>query len=113
MTSRSALPIAASRSLLSRTMSSVAKHMPRFVYNPAIGSFKTWLLNMTRWRIADQMRKRVPVAEFSVRTGDSTAGIDGNPVNHLADPARSSRIRRLHSALPSTNVSFHSCGRPH
>jgi len=26
-------------------------------YDPAKGSFKNWLLNITRWRIADQFRK--------------------------------------------------------
>ncbi len=40
------------------TIISVAKHMPTFKYDPAIGSFKAWLLNMTRWRITDQLRKR-------------------------------------------------------
>jgi len=44
------------------TMISVAKHMPGFKYDPATGSFKTWLLNMTRWRITDQLRKRQPLA---------------------------------------------------
>jgi RNA polymerase sigma-70 factor (ECF subfamily) len=32
----------------------LARHMPTFKYDPAIGSFKAWLLNMTRWRIIDQ-----------------------------------------------------------
>ena len=27
---------------------------------PAYGSFKAWLLNLTRWRITDQVRKRRP-----------------------------------------------------
>jgi len=39
-------------------MVSVAKHMPTFQYDPNIGSFKAWLLNMTRWRITDHIRKR-------------------------------------------------------
>ena len=47
--------------VVQETMISVAKHMPTFKYDPAIGSFKTWLLNMTRWRIADQVRKRLPL----------------------------------------------------
>ena len=46
--------------VVQETMISVAKHMPGFQYNPAIGSFKAWLLNMTRWRITDQLRKRGP-----------------------------------------------------
>ena len=68
-------------------MASVAKHMPRFVYNPAIGSFKTWLLNMTRWRITEQLRKRVPVAEFSARANESTTSSESNPVDQMPDPA--------------------------
>jgi RNA polymerase sigma factor (sigma-70 family) len=46
------------------TIISVAKHMPTFKYDPAIGSFKAWLLNMTRWRITDQLRKRGPHVPF-------------------------------------------------
>jgi len=53
---------AEAQDVLQETMISVAKHMPGFKYDPAIGSFKTWLLNMTRWRIADQVRKRLPLA---------------------------------------------------
>jgi RNA polymerase sigma-70 factor (ECF subfamily) len=44
--------------VVQETLISVAKHMPTFKYDPSIGSFKGWLLNMTRWRIADQLRKR-------------------------------------------------------
>jgi RNA polymerase sigma-70 factor (ECF subfamily) len=40
------------------TMLTVAKQMPGFKYDRKIGSFKAWLLNTTRWRIADQLRKR-------------------------------------------------------
>lgn len=46
--------------VVQETMISVAKHMPDFKYDPALGSFKGWLLNMTRWRITDQLRKRGP-----------------------------------------------------
>jgi len=27
--------------------------MPSFNYNPAIGSFKNWLMQLTHWKIAD------------------------------------------------------------
>jgi len=47
--------------VVQETMIAVARHMPAFKYDATIGSFKTWLLNMTRWRIADQLRKRLPV----------------------------------------------------
>jgi RNA polymerase sigma-70 factor (ECF subfamily) len=53
-------------------MVSVMKHIPTFNYDPAIGSFKAWLLKMTRWRIVDQLRKRLPVREKRF-TADSTS----------------------------------------
>jgi RNA polymerase sigma factor (sigma-70 family) len=40
------------------TMLSVAKKMPGFQYNPSIGSFKSWLMQIARRRITDQFRKR-------------------------------------------------------
>src|SRR5207244_11129862 len=40
------------------TVMSVCKNMPNFKANRAFGSFKAWLLNLTRWRIIDQLRKR-------------------------------------------------------
>ena len=44
--------------VVQETMFSVAKHMTDFKYDRKIGSFKAWLLTMTRWRIIDQLRKR-------------------------------------------------------
>ena len=46
--------------------------MPAFKYDPAIGSFKAWLLNMTRWRIISQFRKRQPGAEHRPSAAGST-----------------------------------------
>jgi len=43
--------------VVQETMLYVAKKIPDFKYNPAQGSFKGWLLNITRWRINDQYRK--------------------------------------------------------
>ena len=40
------------------TILTIAKQSKRKLYDPAQGSFKTWLMNMTRWRINDQFRKR-------------------------------------------------------
>jgi len=84
---QSSLNDAEAQDVVQETMASVARHMPKFVYNPAIGSFKGWLLNMTRWRITDQFRKRVPMAEFSAGAHDSTTGTQTNPVEQMADPA--------------------------
>ncbi len=40
------------------TILSIAKQSKKKLYDPSQGSFKTWLMNMTRWRINDQFRKR-------------------------------------------------------
>ena len=63
---------------------SVVKHMPTFQYDPTIGSFKAWLLNMTRWRIVDHVRKRKnqPLNfQSSEETADETKAI-----NRVIDP---------------------------
>ena len=65
------------------TFVAVAKHIPTFQYNPALGSFKTWLLNMTRWRITDQFRKRGPFSQHHQQSGGrsetGTATIEAVP----------------------------------
>ncbi|MFT3990644.1 MAG: sigma-70 family RNA polymerase sigma factor [Luteolibacter sp.] len=40
------------------TILSIAKQSKKNLYDPEQGSFKTWLMNMTRWRINDQFRRR-------------------------------------------------------
>jgi RNA polymerase sigma factor (sigma-70 family) len=40
------------------TVLAVAQQMPRFKYDPALGSFKSWLLLITRRRITDHLRKQ-------------------------------------------------------
>jgi RNA polymerase sigma factor (sigma-70 family) len=44
--------------VVQETMVGVAKKMKDFVYDPAKGSFKGWLLQLTGWRVANQFRKR-------------------------------------------------------
>jgi RNA polymerase sigma factor (sigma-70 family) len=68
--------------VVQETLISVAKHMPTFNYDPSIGSFKAWLLNMTRWRIIGQLRKRQPVSER--RKEDSVTRTD--TVEAVPDP---------------------------
>jgi len=79
------LTAAEAQDVVQETMISVAKHMPTFEYDPAIGSFKTWLLNMTRWRITDQLRKRGPFAAGQPASEDTATGT--RTVDKVADPA--------------------------
>lgn len=72
--------------VVQETLITVAKKIDQLKYDPEIGSFKGWLLNITRWRIADQFRKRKPDAQRAglTRRGDEarTATIE-----RIADPA--------------------------
>ncbi len=43
---------------LQETVISVAKEIGEFNYDPKKGRFKNWLLHQTKWRIANQFRKR-------------------------------------------------------
>src|SRR6185503_18560237 len=81
---KAGLTDAESQDVVQVTLAGVAKHMPAFQYDAAIGSFKAWLLIKTRWCIIDQFRKRGPFAEHrpisSQATGTAT-------VERVADPS--------------------------
>ena len=72
--------------VVQETIIAVSKKIPEFHYDPNVGSFKGWLLHMTRWRINDQYRKRQregrnvsePIGEDSSRTA---------VIERVADPA--------------------------
>jgi RNA polymerase sigma-70 factor (ECF subfamily) len=72
------------------TLLSVAKKMPEFNYDSAAGSFKTWLLQLTHWRILNQLKKRRPDGRFALPrtdTSDRTATIERVPDPAFADLA--------------------------
>jgi len=55
---RSGLGEAEAQDVVQETIICVAKDIQKFKRDRAAGSFKGWLRNLTRWRIADQLRKR-------------------------------------------------------
>jgi len=55
---KSGLTEVESQEVVQETIISVAKHIHKFRHDRKLGSFKGWLRNLTRWRIADQLRKR-------------------------------------------------------
>lgn len=59
--------------VVQETVISVARHLPEFHYDPKVCSFKTWMLRLTRWRIIDQLRKRIPGAQPLESRDDATA----------------------------------------
>lgn len=46
--------------VVQETLITVARRIPEFEYDRSVCTFKTWLMNLTRWRIIDQIRKRRP-----------------------------------------------------
>jgi RNA polymerase sigma factor (sigma-70 family) len=70
------------------TMLSVAKHMPSFKYDPSVGSFKAWLLNLTRWRMTDQLRKRGPISAYPRSLEETDA--NNRLMDQIVDPASKS-----------------------
>ena len=68
---KSGLPAVEAQEVVQETVISVSRKIADFKATPDAGSFKGWLLQMTRWRIADQVRKRHP-HEFNGDGGDSS-----------------------------------------
>lgn len=68
---KSGLTEAEAQEVVQETVITVAKKVGQLKYDPARGSFKGWLLHITRWRIADQFRKRQP-GENRRRFADNT-----------------------------------------
>jgi RNA polymerase sigma-70 factor (ECF subfamily) len=60
---KAGLTDAEAQDAVQETIISVAKHLPGFHYHPKVCSFKTWLLRLARWRIIDQIRKRLPLRQ--------------------------------------------------
>ena len=71
--------------VVQETVLAVAKKIGEFKSDPAAGSFKSWLMVITRRRIADQFRKRPPAAAHSVSAPDETART--STVDRMPDPA--------------------------
>lgn len=84
---KAGLTDAEAQDVVQDTIVSVLKSMRTFTYDAGSGSFKGWLLQTTRWRIADQFRKRQrgieqPGARSESRTSERTATVERVP-----DPA--------------------------
>src|ERR1700704_4542483 len=71
--------------VVQETLITVAKKIDSLKYDPAIGSFKGWLLNITRWRIADQFRKRKP--DYARKISRDNEEARTATIERIADPA--------------------------
>src|SRR5262245_44647893 len=76
---------AEAQDVVQETMIAAAKHLPAFQYNPAIGSFKSWLLTVTRCRIIDQFRKRGPLQMHRSLSSDGATTAGTGTVDNVPD----------------------------
>jgi RNA polymerase sigma factor (sigma-70 family) len=98
---KSGLTDTEAQEVVQETMISVAKHMPNFHYNRATGSFRAWLLKMTRWRITDQLRKRARSAALAFSSGETTIGT--STIDKIVDPTGLS-LKAIWDAEWETNL---------
>jgi RNA polymerase sigma factor (sigma-70 family) len=82
---KSGLTEAEAQDVVQETIICVAKDINKFKRDRKLGSFKGWLRNLTRWRIADQLRKREPNA--LVEDAASNGGISMVELAEIPDPA--------------------------
>src|SRR5439155_18450897 len=77
--------------VVQETVIAVANKIAEFKTDPARGSFSAWLMHTTRWRIADQLRKRQAEAERN--KADDAPALQGedtgltDAINRVPDPA--------------------------
>src|SRR5512140_1436770 len=64
---RAGLNDAEAQDVVQETVIVVARKIPGFQYDPALGSFKSWLLLIIRRRIEKQLKKRIPDARPATR----------------------------------------------
>lgn len=79
--------------VVQETIISIAKQSKKNMYDPEKGSFKSWLMNMTRWRINDQFRKRKKDTAMSI----SEWGEDGRKTSVIdsVEDTKSGTLERL------------------
>jgi RNA polymerase sigma factor (sigma-70 family) len=80
-----AVAVKAAFDCVQETILSIAKQSKKKLYDPEQGSFKTWLMNMTRWRINDQFRKRKK--DTAMMTGEWDDDRKTAVIDRVEDPA--------------------------
>ena len=85
---KAGLTDAEAQDVVQETVISVCKKMPEFKYRAEAGSFKSWLLQLTNWRIVDQLRHRSKenLVRSQLRGGMSS---ETPTVERVPDPHRS------------------------
>lgn len=90
---KSGLSSAESEDVVQETMLALSQKLPTFNYDPERGSFKGWLMQLTRWKIVDQVRKRQKATAANFETEEEMA------VEFAADWERDWQLHLAEEAL--------------
>lgn len=71
--------------VVQETLISVARSIGGFQYDSTRGTFKGWLLNLTRWRISDLLRRRGRIPAPGPANLDGQSATDA--IREIPDPA--------------------------
>jgi len=72
--------------VVQETIIAISKKMPDYKYDPAVCSFKGWLMHVTNWRVIDQLRKR---DHLLVRKHSESSETGGSALGNIPDPLAS------------------------
>src|SRR5207249_1740593 len=87
---KAGLSDAEAQEVVQETVIAVARKIGEFKADPAHGSFSAWLMQLTRWRIANQWRKRGKVGQAS-----RLSGAGGTPALLSDDTGSTGEIGRV------------------
>jgi len=89
---KAGLTDAEAQDVVQETVIVVARKIPGFKYDPALGSFKSWLLLITRRRVEKQLKRRMPV---TVGQAPRLSGSGGTPDLRCEDTKRTATVERV------------------
>jgi len=89
---KAGLTDAEAQDVVQETIIIVARKIPGFKYDPALGSFKSWLLLITRRRIEKQLKKRMPMR---VGQASNLSRASNIPVLFSDDTQRTATVERI------------------
>lgn len=90
--------------VVQETILSIAKQSKENRYDPNAGSFKSWLLNMTRWRIGDQFRKRRKDTAMLQPDYEDDGGGRGEAIVERMEDPNGDKLERLWNAEWARNL---------
>jgi RNA polymerase sigma-70 factor (ECF subfamily) len=82
---RSGLARAEAEEVAQDVFKRVAETIHEFESDPARGSFRGWLMNLTRWRITDKFRERARLDRLRAAPGPGSDGDRTSTINRVPD----------------------------